>query len=126
MSSTYVTEKICISCPIGCHLKIEWTDEKPNDYLITGNGCKRGIIYGENEMRQPMRMATTTVRIKGGIIGRLPVKTSVPIPKELVEPLCRFVETIEIEAPIAIGTIVIKNIFNTGADVIACRTVSIV
>ncbi len=126
MSSIRVTEKICISCPIGCHLKIEWTDEKPNDYLITGNGCKRGIIYGENEMRQPMRMATTTVRIKGGIIGRLPVKTSEPIPKELVEPLCRFVKTIEIEAPIALGAIVIKNIFNTGADVIACRTVGIV
>jgi len=123
MKPINITEKICVSCPIGCHLRIEWMDEKPNDYLITGNGCKRGIIYGETEMRHPMRMATTTVRIKGGKIERLPVKTSAPIPKELVEPLCRYVETIEIRVPIALGDIVIKNIFNTGADVIACRTI---
>ena len=120
-----ITEKICISCPIGCHLLIECTDEASKNYIISGNGCKRGIEYGENEMRHPMRMATTTVRINGGIVARLPVKTSVPIPKDLVESFCRFAETLEIQAPIGLGEVVAENIFDSGADVIACRTIEV-
>jgi len=125
MNHTNATEKICISCPIGCHLHIEWTDEASTKYMISGNGCKRGIDYGENEMRHPMRMATTTVRINGGRVARLPVKTSKPIPKDLVESFCRFVETLEIQAPIGLGEVVVKNIFDSGADVIACRTIEV-
>lgn len=123
MNEIKITEKICISCPIGCHLRIEWTVDAPNVYAISGNGCKRGIEYGENEMRQPMRMATTTVRIIGGKVDRLPVKTSAPIPKASVEPLCRFLDGLELHAPIALGDVIVKNIFNSGADVIACRSV---
>ena len=120
--SQITAEKICISCPVGCHLKIEWQEATKSDLIITGNQCKRGILYAENEMRHPMRFATMTVRICGGKIERLPVKTSEPIPKELVKPLCQFTETIEVNAPIVIGEIVIKNILNSGADLVACRT----
>jgi len=125
MSRQKTVEKICISCPVGCHLKIEWADESPLHYIITGNGCKRGLAYGENEMRHPMRMATTTIYVKGGIVERLPVKTSKPIPKALVVPLCQFLESMELKAPIAIGEVIIKNIFNTGADVVSCRTIHV-
>lgn len=118
-------EKICISCPIGCHLTIEQISDAPHSYKITGNQCKRGVTYAENEMRHPMRMATTTVRIIGGRVDRLPVKTSKAIPKNLVKSLCDFVEHVDVNAPIALGDVVIKNIFNTGADVIACRTIEV-
>jgi CxxC motif-containing protein len=118
-------EKICISCPVGCHLRIEYTTDAPDIYIISGNGCKRGIEYGENEMRHPMRMATTTVHINGGKVDRLPVKTSTPIPKASVEPMCRFLDQVEINAPVALGDVIVKNIFNSGADVIACRTIEV-
>lgn len=125
MNETKVVEKICISCPIGCHLRIEWTVDAPNFYAISGNGCKRGIEYGENEMRQPMRMATTTIRLNGGKVSRLPVKTSAPIPKASVGPLCQFLDELELNAPISLGDVIVKNIFNSGADVIACRTIEV-
>ncbi|HSN66605.1 MAG TPA: DUF1667 domain-containing protein [Fusibacter sp.] len=125
MNEIKVVEKICISCPIGCHLRIEWSTDVPNVYAISGNGCKRGIEYGENEMRHPMRMATTTVGIIGGKVARLPVKTSAPIPKASVLPLCLFLDTLELNAPIALGDVIVKNIFNSGADVIACRTIEV-
>lgn len=125
MNEIKIAEKICISCPVGCHLHIEWTIDAPDVYAISGNGCKRGIEYGENEMRQPMRMATTTVRITGGKVARLPVKTSAPIPKASVVPLCLFLDELEVNAPIALGDVIVKNIFNSGADVIACRTIEV-
>ena len=31
-------ELICITCPKGCHLKVD----EENDYKVTGNGCPRG------------------------------------------------------------------------------------
>lgn len=125
MTKLNVVEKICISCPVGCHLSIEQSSDAPHTYKITGNQCKRGITYAENEMNHPLRMATTTVRIKGGKVERLPVKTSNAIPKDLVKPLCHLVEAIEVQAPIALGEIVVKNVFNTGVDVIACRTIEV-
>ena len=123
MSQLNVIEKICITCPVGCHLKIEWSDDTTNGYKITGNQCKRGVLYAENEMRQPMRQATTTVRIHGGELERLPVKTSEAISKELVLQLCQLIETMALQAPIFLGETVISNVFNSGVDVVACRTI---
>lgn len=42
-------ELICITCPKGCHLKVD----EENDYKVTGNGCPRGAIYGKKECTHP-------------------------------------------------------------------------
>ena len=69
-------ELICITCPKGCHLKV---DEKT--FAVTGNACPRGAVYGENELRNPVRVLTSTVAVLGSGAQRLPVKTDRPIPK---------------------------------------------
>ena len=83
-------EIICITCPKGCHLKV---DEET--FAVTGNSCPRGAVYGANELRNPVRVVTSTVVVKtspdkgrgtgeagGGVAPRrLPVKTDRPIPK---------------------------------------------
>ena len=38
-----IKELICISCPMGCHLKVD-TDKLE----VAGNTCKRGEVYGIN------------------------------------------------------------------------------
>ena len=38
-------ELICITCPRGCHLKV---DEE--NMTVTGNSCNRGKEYGLNEV----------------------------------------------------------------------------
>ena len=55
-----VKELICIVCPRGCHLTVDTELEK-----VTGNTCKRGEIYGLNEVKNPTRIVTSTVKIDG-------------------------------------------------------------
>ena len=71
-------ELICITCPKGCHLKVD----EANDYAVSGNACPRGAIYGRNELLNPVRVVTSTVRLEGGPLPRLNVKTDKPLPKD--------------------------------------------
>jgi len=43
-----MTELICITCPKGCHLRVD--EEK--GFAVTGNSCPRGAEYGRNELQQ--------------------------------------------------------------------------
>lgn len=111
-------ELICIVCPKGCHLKV---DEK-NDYKVTGNACQRGAEYGKNELRNPMRMITSTVKIEGALHKRCPVKTSVSIPKEKIFDVVKALDNIVLKAPIKCGDLIIKNVAGTEADIISAKS----
>ena len=111
-----IKELICISCPMGCHLKVN-TETKE----VTGNTCKRGEIYGINEVTNPVRVITTTVKVKDGELPVIPVKTKAPIPKELNFKAMEVLNSIELQAPISMGDIIVKNILGTGVDVVATR-----
>ncbi|MFH5836321.1 DUF1667 domain-containing protein [Proteiniclasticum sp. C24MP] len=112
-------EMICIVCPKGCRLQV---DEKPDgEIIVMGNGCNRGIPYAKKELTNPTRVITSTVKITGGIHKRLPVKTSTDIPKGLNFDVMRELEKIEVVAPIKVGTVLIKNVLGTGADIVATR-----
>ena len=60
-----VIELTCISCPLGCPLRVE-TDENGQVVSVTGNTCKRGEIYGRKEVTAPERVITSTVKVEGG------------------------------------------------------------
>ena len=47
-----VIELTCISCPLGCPLKVE-TDGNGAVVQVTGNTCKRGEVYGKKEVTAP-------------------------------------------------------------------------
>lgn len=112
-------EMICIVCPKGCRLSV---DQRPDgEILVMGNGCNRGIPYAKKELTNPTRVVTSTVKINGGIHKRLPVKTSMDIPKGLNFAVMKELEKIELNAPIKVGTVIVKNILDTGADIVATR-----
>ena len=111
---------VCIGCPMGCRLEIE--DNEAGDVVeVRGWGCKKGKVYGEEEHTDPRRMVATSVRIKGGAWGRVPVKTSGSIPKTMVREVSRAVRGIEVEAPIKMGTVVLANVLGTGVDIVTTR-----
>ena len=112
-----MTELICIVCPRGCHLKVD----EENGYAVTGNTCKRGEEYGKKELTNPTRVVPSTVKIKGGIHRRLPVKTSKPIPKNLIFKAMKLLDTVEVTSPVKRGDVVYKDILGTGIDFIATR-----
>ena len=111
-----IKELICISCPMGCHLSVD--TEK---MTVTGNTCKRGETYGINEIKNPVRVVTTTVKIEGGTHAVLPVKTKSPIPRDLNFKCIEILNNITLKAPVKMGDIVVSNILDTGVDIVTSR-----
>ena len=103
---------------MGCHLKVDVENR-----TVTGNNCKRGEEYGINEVTNPLRIVTTTVKIKEGEYPVIPVKTEKAIPKGLIFNAMEEMNKIVVEAPVKMGDIIIENILNTGVNVIASRDI---
>lgn len=106
----------CIICPRGCELCVSM-DAEGKILNISGQGCKRGPVYAEDECTHPKRTVTSTVRVKGG--GLVAVKTSSPIPKELVFDCMREINSAVAECEVHVGDVIISNVLNTGADIVA-------
>ncbi len=119
---TQVTHYLCIGCPLGCRLEVEAEEDTGDIVEVRGFSCKRGEKYAMQEYTEPRRMVTTTVAIQNGIWGRLPVKTTEAIPKEKVMDLCHQLRQVTLEAPVEMGDVVLPNVFNTGIDVVASRS----
>lgn len=117
-----IHELTCISCPLGCPLKVE-TDENGQVVSVAGNTCKRGEEYGKKEVTAPVRMVTSTVRVMGGSAPVVPVRTQTDIPKGKIFDCMAAIQQAEVKAPIRLGEVVIENVAGTGVDVIATRTV---
>ena len=114
-------ELICINCPLGCHLTIDDTDK--NNIIVTGNTCPRGKKYGIDEVTNPKRMVTSSVKVLNGDQEVVSVKTKETIPKALIFDSLNELKKITLTAPVNIGDIVIKNILNTGVDVVATKNI---
>ena len=106
-------ELICISCPRGCHLKV---DEKT--LSVTGNSCPRGKIYGISEVTNPVRTITSTVKISGGMLSRVSVKTDKPIAKTKIFAVMKLLNQVQLTAPVNIGDLVLENILDTDERVV--------
>lgn len=109
-------EFVCIECPRGCHLSI---DENLN---VTGNSCPRGKMYAINEVTNPMRMLTSTVKITGAAIDRVPVITSNEIPKAKMFEVMEEINKACVQAPVKMHDVVIKNVLGLGADIVVTRS----
>jgi CxxC motif-containing protein len=88
---------------------------------VEGNTCKRGAEYAKAELSDPRRMVATTVRIKGGLHPLLPVYTARPFPKPRIHELLEELRDVELNAPVQMGSVVVKDILGTGIDVVASR-----
>lgn len=108
---------VCICCPKGCRLTVD----EENGYAVTGNSCPRGEEYGKNEVRDPRRVITSTVRIDGAAYRRCPVRTSIAVPKALMFDIMKELEKADLKSGVKRGDVVIADILGTGADVIVTK-----
>ena len=111
-------ELICITCPRGCHLTVD------DNLNVSGNFCPRGEAYAKAELTHPVRTLTSTVVIKSELENRVPVKTNSPLPKELIAKAMEEINKVRLVAPVHIGDVVIKNIFDTGVDIVVTKNIS--
>ena len=111
-------EMICVACPKGCRLGVR---HELGEILVSNAGCKRGKEYAVGEINDPRRMVASTVRVNSGLHPLVPVYTESPFPKGLIKDLLEEIRDVQINAPIEIGQVIIKNALNTGINVIASR-----
>jgi CxxC motif-containing protein len=114
-------ELICIGCPMGCQLTVNMEDA--DNITVTGNTCPRGEAYGKKEVTNPTRIVTSSVKINDGTIARVSVKTENDIPKGKIFDIMKEIREVTVTAPIHIGDVIIKNVADTGVDVIATKDV---
>jgi CxxC motif-containing protein len=114
-------EVTCIQCPMGCRMTVEIYKQ---EILGTKNaGCNRGIEYAVREIRSPVRDFFSTVRVNNGKTPMLSVRSTKPVPKSLLLPCAVEISKLTVQAPIRIGSIVVKDILNSGIDIIATKNI---
>lgn len=113
-------EFVCIACPVGCRLTV-W--EENGETMVQGNTCPRGKAYGIQEFTAPMRTVTSSVPVKYGVQLMCSVKTDAPVPKEKVSQVLEAIRKASVKAPVKVGDCIVKNVANTGANVVATRKV---
>ena len=109
----------CVTCPVGCEMDVKVKDGEV--LSIEGNRCAKGEEFVLQELREPMRILTTTVRITGAKWAMLPVRTDKPIPKRLFFQVVSELGGLELRAPVKVSDVIVKDVAQTGADVIAAR-----
>jgi len=115
-------EVVCVLCPLGCKIKIE-LDEEGNILSVSGNRCPRGKKYAEDEIKDPKRVVTTSVKVLNGELPLASVKTDGPIPKKYIFELMKILKDVKVKAPVSIGDVVVRNIFKTNVNVVITRSV---
>jgi len=109
----------CVCCPMGCTLEVEKASDSQATYL-SGAGCARGKKYGPVEALHPRRVVTTTVFV-AGVPTPLSVKTSEPVPRELMGEVVAAAKEAapRVTAPVRPGDVIVSDVCGTGVDVIA-------
>jgi len=116
-----IREFTCVSCPIGCSLRVE--QQQDGSLKISGNRCPRGETYAREEVIDPKRVLATNVKVIGGTYPLVSVRTDRPVPKRLIPEIMNLVRNIEVLAPVQLGQVIAENLLGTGAKLIATRTV---
>ncbi len=112
-------EVICTVCPMGCYMTVSYDQEGAVN--VQGNGCPRGKEYGKKEFINPERTITTSVWIEGGLHPLVSVKTTGPVPKSMIFDVLKELSTVRLQAPVPIGTVILKDVAGSGVDVVTTR-----
>lgn len=109
----------CVICPVGCEVDVELQDG--NVVSMEGNKCAKAEEFVLQELKEPMRILTTTVRIKGAKWAMLPVRTDKAIPKRLFFQVMTDLASMELKAPVKVSDIIVKDIAGSGVNIVATR-----
>jgi len=111
---------VCVVCPIGCEIDVVHDGSKI--ISMEGNKCEKSEEFVSQELIEPMRILTTTVRIQGSRWPVIPVRTDKSVPKRLFPRLMRQLRHIKLQAPVNMLDVVVSDVLHTGASIIATRT----
>lgn len=107
---------ICICCPLGCEVSVKTNDDC---YEVENNKCIKGYDYVITELTNPVRYVTSSITLNNNPAERLPVRTSLPIPKSKIFQVMNEIKLLRMRPPIYAGQVLIKDVVGTGSDIIA-------
>ena len=114
----------CIVCPNGCEIDAEY---KGTTVLsVTGQLCPKGAAYVTQELVDPQRTIATSVRVNGGELPLVSVRTTQPIPKDRIFDVMNAINQHTLTAPVRVGQVMIENVLGLGSDVIVTKNVEAV
>ena len=108
-----IRELTCIGCPMGCQLRATLEDGVVT--AVTGNTCPRGGTEQDG--------VTGTVRVLGGPLPVVPVRTQGEVPKEKVLEVARALHHAAVPAPVQAGQVVLADVCGTGVAVVATKNI---
>lgn len=115
-----VSEIICIICPLACRVSVA-VDDEGRIVKIKNFQCKKGKEYAVAEYGAPVRVLTTTLRVEKSRHALLPVRTNRAIPRRELLGCMNQLARLRVEPPLKAGEVVVRNILNTGSDIITTR-----
>jgi len=114
----------CIGCPMGCQLTVTFDKAVGKESVkVTGNTCKRGELYAIDEVTNPTRIVTGTVRVNNRHNLVVPVKTKTVIPKDRIFDIAEELKKLSVDAPVRIGDTVCADILGTGSDIVVTKNI---
>lgn len=108
----------CIICPNSCTIEID-----ENTLVASGNKCPRGLEYAKQEITNPQRSVTSTVKTSFKHFPVLPCRTNKAISKAKMMEVMNEINKVIINDYLKVGDIIIKNISGTDADLIATANI---
>lgn len=112
-------EIICTICPKGCYVEVEGNGDEI--VSMTGYSCKRGETYAKAEFSHPVRILTTTVKIKNNDSDLLPIRSTKPLPKEKLMDCMEVIRAAEVTLPVRQYQVIAADICGTGIDMVATK-----
>ncbi len=112
---------LCICCPEGCEMEVL---EKNGKLVIPKHICEQGRDYATQEIVNPCRFLTTTVKLKGADIAMLPVHTTDAIPKPKLERAMQQIAAVEVNVSIKLGDVICADLADTGIALVSSKTVT--
>jgi len=114
----------CVTCPVGCEVDVEVQDG--SILSMKGNRCDKVKEFVLQELKEPMRVLTTTVRIAGAEYAMLPVRTDKAIPKRLFRQAVEELAGSDLQSPVHMSDLIVKDVAGSGANIIATRTMDLI
>lgn len=111
----------CTVCPMGCSIRVRLENGQPVAY--EGHMCKRGPVYARDEVLDPRRMLTTTVRVCGSATRLVPARTSAVVPRDKLMAVMALVRGLCATAPVKAGQVLATDLLGTGVDLVATGSV---
>ena len=100
----------CIICPRGCAMTVKEVDGKLE---VSGYTCPKGQQYAIDECTNPVRTVTSVVRVSNRKDTMAAVKTAAPVPKGKMMDVMALLRQTQVQAPVAIGDVVLADVFGT-------------